>query len=397
MLRTRRPSSLRCARTFIRIAPNTPRCEKRWRRNRNKYIGQMNRDELRRAIEQPASYGSWEFEPGLVDVLLQDIGADGAGHPEPGALPLLSHALLATWEHRRGRTFTLAGYYASGGVRGAIAETAESACTDQLNREQQELAQAVFLRLTELGEGTEDTRRRATLNELVNRSEQASQLRAVLNTLAEARLVTLNADSAEVAHEALIREWQRLHDWLTQDREGLLLHRHLTESAQEWKARGCDTSELYRGARLAQAREWTAANEAWLNETERAFLEASTEHEHREALEREAQRQRELASAKELAETQRQSASRLGIRNRVITTIGSIAIIFALLAGMFGVQSNRNAITAQANFTRAEAQRLAAESNSLARSGSDMQLSALLAIRSVSLQPTLEGQNALVG
>src|SRR5262245_17229076 len=70
------------------------------------YIGQMTTDELRRAIEQPARYGKWEFEPGLVDVLLQDIGADGAGHPEPGALPLLSHALLATWEHRRGRTFT---------------------------------------------------------------------------------------------------------------------------------------------------------------------------------------------------------------------------------------------------------------------------------------------------
>jgi transcriptional regulator with XRE-family HTH domain/energy-coupling factor transporter ATP-binding protein EcfA2 len=229
------------------------------------YIGQMTAEELRRAIEEPARRGGWEFEPGLVDVLLQDIGADGMGQPEPGALPLLSHALLATWERRRGRTFTLEGYHASGGVRGAIAETAESVFNDQLNQTQQELARDVFLRLTELGEGTEDTRRRAALNELVRQSVEAPQLRAVLNTLAEARLITLNEDSAEVAHEALIREWQRLHEWLTQDREGLLLHRHLTESAHAWEVRGKDPSELYRGARLAQAQEWSSANEERLN------------------------------------------------------------------------------------------------------------------------------------
>ena len=132
------------------------------------YIGQMTMEELRRAIEEPARRGGWEFEPGLVDVLLQDIGAHRS--QEPGALPLLSHALLATWERRQGRMFTLAGYYASGGVQGAIAESAESVFTDQLNQEQQNLAQDVFLRLTELGEGTEDTRRRAALNELVRQT-----------------------------------------------------------------------------------------------------------------------------------------------------------------------------------------------------------------------------------
>src|SRR5258707_533173 len=114
------------------------------------YIGQMTTDELRRAIEEPAKRGGWEFESGLVSVLLSDIGADGMGQPEPGALPLLSHALLATWERRRRRTFTLEGYHAAGGVRGAIAETAESVFTDQLNQAQQELARDAFLRLTEL-------------------------------------------------------------------------------------------------------------------------------------------------------------------------------------------------------------------------------------------------------
>ncbi|HZM25110.1 MAG TPA: helix-turn-helix domain-containing protein, partial [Anaerolineales bacterium] len=215
------------------------------------YIGQMRIEELRRAIEEPARRGGWEFEPGLVDVLLNDIGAQGSQEPEPGALPLLSHALLATWERRRGRTFTLDGYRASGGVRSAIAETAESVFTDQLNRTQQNLARDVFLRLTELGEGTEDTRRRAGLNELARQSEEATQLRSVLNTLAESRLITLNEDSAEVAHEALIREWQRLREWLNEDRDGLKLHRHLTETVREWESHGRDRSELYRGARLA--------------------------------------------------------------------------------------------------------------------------------------------------
>ncbi len=241
----------------------------------------------------------WEFEPGLVDLLLHDIGAHDGGAPEPGALPLLSHALLATWERRRGRTLTLDGYHAAGGVRSAIAETAESVFADQLDRGQQELAREVFLRLTELGEGTEDTRRRAALTELVRQAEEAAQLRGVLNTLADARLITLNEDSAEVAHEALIREWQRLHEWLTEDREGLRVHRHLTDAAREWAVLGGDAGALYRGARLAQAQEWAAANEGRLNDAERTFLAASLQQEQHEVLEREAQRRRELEAAQE--------------------------------------------------------------------------------------------------
>src|SRR5688572_1551169 len=375
------------------------------------YIGQMTAEELRRAIEEPARRGGWEFEPGLVDVLLQDIGAHGSHEPEPGALPLLSHALLATWERRRGRTFTLAGYRASGGVRGAIAETAESVFTDQLNQTQQELARDVFLRLTELGEGTEDTRRRAALNELVRQSAEATQLRIVLNTLAEARLITLNEDSAEVAHEALIREWQRLHEWLTHDREGLMLHCHLTESAYEWEARGHDPAELYRGARLAQTREWASANEETLNASERAFLAASVEQEQHDALEREAQRQRELEAAQKLAETQSHAAQQL--RRRAVYLVGVLvlAIIAALTAGVF---ANRNATlagqiasiaqTAQvantqaiADFTRSEAQRLAAEANSLMLNKGDMNLIALLAIRSLNMQYTPSGDAVLAG
>jgi len=375
------------------------------------YIGQMTADELRRAIEEPARRGGWDLEPGLVEVLLQDLSARGAHAPEPGALPLLSHALLATWERRRGRMMTLEGYHASGGVRGAIAETAENVFADQLNREQQEIAREVFLRLTELGEGTEDTRRRASLNELVRQSEEATQLRGVLNTLAEARLITLNEDNAEVAHEALIREWRRLHEWLTQDREGLLLHRHLTESAYEWEGRGRDPAELYRGARLAQAREWVTANEEKLNPTERAFLSAAVEQEEHEAWEREAQRQRELEAARELAETQRRTAKQLRRRAVVLLGVLAFALLAALTAGIFARNNSslaeQNASIAQtaqavskqavADFTRSEAQRLAAEANSLMQSASDPQLIALLSLRSISTQYTAEGDAALTG
>jgi WD40 repeat protein/transcriptional regulator with XRE-family HTH domain len=374
------------------------------------YIGQMTAEELRRAIEGPAKRGGWEFEPGLVDVLLNDIGAKGTSEPEPGALPLLSHALLATWERRRGRMFTLESYHASGGVRGAIAETAESVFNDQLNQTQQELARNVFLRLTKLGEGTEDTRRRAALNELVRQSAEATQLRSVLNILAEARLITLNEDSAEVAHEALIREWQRLHEWLTQDRDSLFLHRHLTESAHEWGIRGRDPSELYRGVRLAQAGEWASANEERLNAEEQVFLAASIQQEEHEALEREAQRQRELASAKELADTQRQATTRLRLRNRVISAMGLVAFVLAIFAITFGLQSKRNAQTAQyaqttaqaantqvlANFTRSEAQRLAAESINLFNGDpGNAELSALLSVRSMTMLYTPSGDAAL--
>lgn len=304
------------------------------------YIGQMSADELRRAIEEPAKRGGWDFEAGLVDVLLQDIGVHGTSEPEPGALPLLSHALLATWERRRGKTFTLDGYHAIGGVRGAIAETAESVFTDQLNGQQRDLAREVFLRLTELGEGTEDTRRRAALNELVHQAAEVTQVRAVLNTLAEARLITLNEDSAEVAHEALIREWQRLHDWLTDDRDGLRLHRHMTDSSHEWEARGKDASELYRGARLAQAREWADVNEGRLNELERAFLTASIEREHLDSLEREAQRERELEAAQKLAQTEHRAAARL--RQRAYYLAGAFVLALALAGAtwIFNRQAN---------------------------------------------------------
>ena len=370
------------------------------------YIGPMSMDELRRAIEEPARRGRWAFEPGLVDLILRDVG------DEPGALPLLSHALLETWKRRAGHTLTLKGYADAGGVHGAIAHTAEGVY-QSLSIEEKAIARNIFLRLTELGEGTEDTRRRASFDELMSETEMANEVREVLNVLAEARLVTLSEDTAEVAHEALIREWPTLREWLNQDREGLQLHRRLTEASHEWELLERDEGVLYRGIQLAQAR---ALHPNALNAGEKAFLDASNDLEQSGFAEREAQRQRELDSARELAETQRQSAIRLRTRNRVITTVGTIAIILALLAGMFGVQSNNNASAAQKNaataqvakataqaastqaiadFSRSEAQRLAAEANSLRLTDGDPNLIALLTIQSLNMQYTPAGDAAL--
>ena len=167
------------------------------------FIGPMGTEELRQAIETPAATGDWAFEPGLVDLMLRDVGQ------EPGALPLLSHALLETWKRRRGRMMTLVGYQDAGAVRGAIAKTAESVY-GALDAGQQAIARAVCLRLTELGEGTEDTRRRATLAEVRTIPAPQEDVETVLNKLADARLITVEREDVQVAHEALIREWPTL-------------------------------------------------------------------------------------------------------------------------------------------------------------------------------------------
>jgi formylglycine-generating enzyme required for sulfatase activity len=236
-------------------------------KSHQEYIGAMTQDELRETIVRPAENNGWEFQPGLVDLILQDVGT------EPGALPLLSHALLETWKRRQGRTLTLQGYHEAGGVKKAITQTAERVY-DKLLPEEQIIARNIFLRLTELGDGMQDTRRRVKMDELAQAKEQESVAK-VLKTLTDARLVTTEEDSAEVAHEALIREWGTLRKWLDEDRESVRLHRHLTESAQEWQRRGREASELYHGVRLRQLQDWMKEHSDSLSPLEAEFVKAS--------------------------------------------------------------------------------------------------------------------------
>ncbi len=315
------------------------------------FVGPMNQAELRRAIEEPAKAGGWDMEPGLVDLILKEVG------DEPGALPLMQHALLETWKRRRGHTMTLRGYNDAGGIRGAIAKTAE-AIYHALPADQQSIARRIFLKLVELGEGTQDTRRRARLEELYPRADERPQVEGVLKKLVDNRLVVTTDKTAEVAHEALIREWPTLRGWINDSREALRLHRELLDAAEDWERVNRDEGSLYRGVRLAQALEWAAQNADEVGPLEKEFLAASKEFSEREAREKEVQRQRELEAAKRIAEEQQRAAGeaqkaqaaaeglaeeqtanakRMRARNRIITGVGIVAGVLAIAASVLFV------------------------------------------------------------
>ena len=218
------------------------------------------------------------MEPELADALVDDVEG------EPGALPLLSTALLELWQKRQDNALTLAAYRESGGVHGAVARLAEGTYA-RIPDERRQLVRAVMLRLVGEGEGDAPVRRRAPLAELdLERNEDVAD---VLATLADSRLVTVSEGNVEVAHEALLREWPRLREWIEEDAEGRRLRRHITQAATEWDAAGRDQGELYRGARLAAALDWTADHALDVNELEREFVTES-----REASEKETKRVR---------------------------------------------------------------------------------------------------------
>jgi WD40 repeat protein/class 3 adenylate cyclase/tRNA A-37 threonylcarbamoyl transferase component Bud32 len=276
-------------------------------------LGAMGDEELERAITEPARVAGLRLEPGLVELILRDVAR------EPGALPLLSHALRVTWEQRDGRTLTVEGYRASGGVASAIARTADSV-VETVPPERQGLIRNLFLRLTELGEGIEDTRRRVAVEELVPEGASAEEVQALLDRLAAARLVTLGEGTVEVAHEVLIREWPRLRAWLEEDRAGIRLHRELGDAARRWDAGGRAAGDVYRGARLATAAEWAQAHRDGLNATERAFLDASVAESERE----------------------RREQLRANRRLRALLAGASLLLVAAVIAGLLALRESSN-------------------------------------------------------
>src|SRR4051812_19939124 len=120
----------------------------------------MDTNDLRQVIEEPARLAGLTFEPGLVDTILDDV------ERQPGALPLLEHALLELCTRSDGHPMTLAAYRASGGVTGALSKRADT-IFEHFTAAQRDIARSTMLRLTEPGEGTEDTGRRAALEEVV--------------------------------------------------------------------------------------------------------------------------------------------------------------------------------------------------------------------------------------
>jgi DNA-binding SARP family transcriptional activator/outer membrane protein assembly factor BamB len=220
---------------------------------------------LREAIEQPARQAGLRLQDGLTDLLVRD--AEG----EPGALPLLSHALAETWVRRDGHVLTVEGYRASGGIHGAVTRTAER-LYDTLPPQQRLLLRSVLLRLVAPSLDGEPVRSRVPSRTLLGDPDRAR----IVTLLVRSRLVTSEADSFELAHEALTKAWPRLRGWLDDDAEGQRIWRHVAVTADSWDKMGRPDSELYRGTRLDRAVEWRDRAAPDLTDVERAFLDAGT-------------------------------------------------------------------------------------------------------------------------
>jgi len=244
--------------------------------HRHMVLGPLTAAELREAVTGPAKAVGLELEPGLAELIVREVSADGPrGAHDAGALPLLSHALLATWQRRKAGRLTLAGYRAAGGIQGAVAATAERAWSG-LDPAARTAARLLLLRLVRLGEDTQATRRRGTRRQLAQESTDPGKTEESLEALVRARLVTMDAETVEITHEALLHAWPRLREWIDEDRADHLLRQRLEEDGRAWEDSGRDSSLLYRGSRLGQAHSWAkSAGDRFLTRSAVEFLAAS--------------------------------------------------------------------------------------------------------------------------
>ena len=321
-------------------------------------VGPMQASELRRAVELPASRVGLRVEPELTDALVDDVEG------EPGALPLLSTALLELWQKRDGDALTLAAYRESDGVHGAVARLADSTYA-RIPDDQKPIVRALMLRLVGEDEGETPVRRRAPLAELD--LERNADVADVLATLADSRLVTVSEGSVEVAHEALLREWPRLREWIEEDADGRKLRRHITEAAREWDASDRDQSELYRGARLAAALDWSTDHAFELNELERAFVTHS----------------------RDLSERETKQARRTNRRLRGLLAGAAVLLVAAVAGGGYALVQRGQARDAE---TAQLAQRLGAQ----ALAEEDPDLSLLLARQAVAIDDSPQTRSYLL-
>ena len=292
---------------------------------------------LRAAIEGPARQAGLRLEPGLVDLLVREV--EGS----PGAMPMLSHALKAVWEHREGRVLTVAGYQSTGGIRGAVAQSAERVY-DELSPDQRVTLRHLLLRLVAPGGEGEVIRSRVPRRQVSGDAEHEQ----LIETLVRARLVTSGDGVVELAHEALVREWPRLRTWLDDDSEGLRVLRHLATVADAWDAMGRPASELYQGGRLARALEWRDRAAPDLTAVEAAFLRAAEQR----------------ALDEEASATLRVRRERRVNRRLKATLAGLVLLTLALVAAGIAVvrQSDRAALLAdRAVAGRVSAQAMLAE------------------------------------
>ncbi|MDQ3874040.1 MAG: protein kinase, partial [Actinomycetota bacterium] len=228
-------------------------------------------DELAEAIERPAATVGVRFEPGLVSQIVADV------HDQPGALPLLQYALTELFAARTSDVLTLEGYRATGGVVGALGRRAEELYA-RLDAPAKRACRQVFLRLVAVDPAGQDTRRRVRSRELRGLELEAGALDAILGRYGEHRLLSFDREpltrtpTVEVAHEAILDQWERLRSWIDERREDLLFHRRLAEAMAEWEDAGRDPEYLPREGRLVQFEAWAGATDLALTAGEREFL-----------------------------------------------------------------------------------------------------------------------------
>ena len=302
--------------------------------NRGLYLlPRMAPEDLRRAVVEPADRVGLLVEPGLVDVLMRDVGE------QPGALPLLSHALRQTWLQREGDVLTVDGYVASGGIAGAVARTAD-AVYDALDDRHQQALRSLLLRLVSV---TPDGAPVGTRLATGPRTEP--ELRTVIDQLAVHRLVTVEDGEVALSHEAIARAWPRLRSWLDEDVDGRRLLEHLRVTAAGWASSGRPDAELYRGARLVAVTEWRATSRPVLTADEEDFLAAS------EARDDDVRRAEQVALARQRRQNRRLRVS--------LAAVAGLSVV-ALVAGAMAAASSSRASTSAEQLAAARLGELAA-------------------------------------
>ena len=295
-------------------------------------VGPMRPDQLIGVVNGPAQRAGLRVEAGLGELVAADAAA------EPGALPLVSHALRETWRRRRGSTLTIAAYREAGGVRGAIASTADDLVRD-LDADGQRLIRSLFIELAEVTHTGEPVRRRLatdTVAELLSATHE--DVDAVLGRAIDARLVVSDGEHVQIAHEALLREWPRLRGWIDEDRERIGRRRAVGEQAAEWDLRGRQATDLLRGGRLELARDDLAAGTEGWTVLVQDFIDESL-----------AARESERAAEQEQLLAQRRSNRRL----RVLLGSVGVLLVGSLVAGAVAVNA-RSAAVDQADLARQE-------------------------------------------
>lgn len=231
---------------------------------RHVVLGPMSVKELTEAVVEPAKAAGMRLEQHLAEMIIKDVGVPDTRSGEErdsvaGVLPLLSHALRATWQHRAHGRLTIAGYKATGGIRGAVTQTAERALAE-LDAPTQAAAMNLLLRLTRLGEDhRQDSRRRQETCALLTGTADPEAAQRALEVLVRARLVRVEADTTQIIHEALLSAWPRLRSRLDRHRAALLGLQRLEDDAQFWADRDRDSSRLYRGDQLDDAQRWAGS------------------------------------------------------------------------------------------------------------------------------------------